>query len=161
MIIFCHQGFDLDVNGAIQQSTRVRVILERANERAGFTKVQMVFTGHHHQDYHNVINGIHYVQINSMSYYWMGSKYRQMRYDETINKNHPWIRDTAPYKDPIWAFLTVYEGPVFEIKGRHTDFVRPSPQEMGFGEFEKVYPVVPYISDRTIAINGAHKSDKK
>lgn len=65
---------------------------------------------HHHQDYYNFINGIHYVQINSMSYFWMGSKYRQFRYNEKINKEHPWIKDIVPYKDPILAFLTTLPG---------------------------------------------------
>lgn len=158
VIIFCHQGIDIDVNGAIERASRVRVVLERANERAGYAQVQLVFSGHHHQDYHNVINGIHYVQINSMSYYWMGSKYRQMRYTETINKDHPWLKDTAPYKDPIWAFLTIYQDGLFEIKGRRTDFVSPAPKELGFGEFEKVYPVVPYISNRKIKIGVPDKT---
>lgn len=158
VIIFCHQGIDIDVNGAIERASRVRVLLERVNKKAGFNKVQLVFSGHHHQDYHNVINEIHYVQINSMSYYWMGSKYRQMRYDEKINKNHPWLKDTAPYKDPIWAFLTIYQDSAFEIKGMKTDFVSPAPKELGFEEFEKIYPVVPYISSRKIKIDSLNET---
>lgn len=150
VILFCHQGIDIDVNGAIEQATRTRVILERANKKAGFNKVQLVFSGHHHQDYHNFINGIHYVQINSMSYFWMDSKYRQFRFSDTIDREYPLLKDTAPYKDSIWAFLTIYEDFRFEIRGMKTEFVSPSPMEIGFKEFERVYPVVPWISDRNM-----------
>ena len=68
-IVFCHQGLDNDLGG-ITNATSTRIILEQAKFEGGGSKVQVVFTGHHHQDYHNIINGIHYVQINSMSYQW-------------------------------------------------------------------------------------------
>lgn len=153
VIVFCHQGLDVNVSGAIQYSSRVRVIFERANQAAGYQKVQLVFSGHHHQDYHNIINSIHYVQINSMSYYWMGSKFRKYRYPTETDKQFPLVKDTAPYKDPIWAVLTVYTNGEFQITGRQTEFLSPSPKEMGMGEFEKIYPVVPVISDRKFRVN--------
>ena len=36
--------------------------------------MQMVFSGHHHQDYRNIINGIKYIQINSMSYHYQRTR---------------------------------------------------------------------------------------
>lgn len=152
VIVFCHQGLDVNVSGAIEQSSRVRVVFERANQAAGYLKVQVVFSGHHHQDYHNVINSINYIQINSMSYYWMGSQYRQYRYAAETDQSFPLVKDTAPYKDPLWAFLTIYTNGEFQLTGRRTEFISPSPKEMGMPEFEKVYPVVPVISDRKFKV---------
>jgi hypothetical protein len=59
---------------------------------------------HHHQDYYNVINGIHYVQINSMSYQWMGADYARAHYDAAIESAYLGAKYTAPYEEPIWAF---------------------------------------------------------
>jgi hypothetical protein len=111
----------------------------------------MVFSGHHHQDYYNVINGIHYVQINSMSYQWMGADYARAHYDATIESAYPSAKYTAPYKDPIWAFLTIHKNGVVKIKGKTSTFLPPTPEEMHRPKLHGGYPDVPYISDRSIA----------
>jgi predicted phosphodiesterase len=160
VIVFCHQGLDVNVSGAVQYSSRVRVVFERVNQAAGFEKVQVVFSGHHHQDYHNIINSIHYVQINSMSYYWMGSQYRRFRFTPEVDQQFPLVKDTAPYQDPIWAVLNIYDNGEYELAGRTTNFISPSPAEMGMPEFEKVYPVVPVISGRKFRID-RHVPGKK
>lgn len=151
VIVFCHQGIDNDADG-VYEGNLVRVIFDRANVKAGFKKVQLVLSGHHHQDYHNIFNGVHYVQINSMSYQWMGAKYANAHYDKATEGAYPGIKYTAPYKDPIWAFLTIYDGGSFEIKGKKSIFLSPTPEEMHRPEFHSGYPDVPYISDRTISI---------
>lgn len=148
-IIFCHQGLDNDLGG-LENGTASRFILEQANERAGFQKVILVLSGHHHQDYHNEINGIHYVQINSASYQWLGDSYKTIRYSKKIDESNPWIKFTAPYKDPIWATLKIDSSGTIDIKGRSTEFVGISPQEQGVDMSAYVYPIVPYISDLSI-----------
>ena len=100
-IIFSHQGLDNDMGG-IHNATQTRLVLERVNEQAGKQKVLYAFSGHHHQDYSNTINGIHYIQINSMSYQWLGDDFKHIRYSEEIDKSHPWIQYTVPYRDPPW-----------------------------------------------------------
>lgn len=152
VIVFCHQGLDNDTGGGVFQGNLVRVILDRANVKAGFKKVQLVFSGHHHQDYYNVINGIHYLQVNSMSYQYMGPDYIHAHYDEATEKAYPSMRYMAPYKDPIWAFLTIYSNGKMEIKGKASVFLKPTPQEMNRPEFHSGYPDVPYVSDRKINI---------
>ena len=152
VLVFCHQGLDNDTGGGVFQGNLVRVILDRANVKAGFKKVQMVFSGHHHQDYLNVINGINYVQINSMSYQYMGPDYARPHYDAATEKAHPSIRYTAPYKDPIWALLTIYSNGKVDIKGKTSVFLSPTPKEMNRPEFHSGYPDVPYISDKKINI---------
>lgn len=151
VLVFCHQGIDNDADG-VSQGNLTRVIFDRANTNAGFKKVQMVFSGHHHQDYYNIINGIHYVQINSMSYQWMGAKYAFSHYSEEIESKNPGLKYIAPYADPIWALVTIYNDNTIEIKGKKTYFIKPTPEEMKRPEFHSGYPDVPYISDRIIKI---------
>ncbi len=149
--VFCHQGLDNDLGG-IYNATKSRLVLERANERAGINKVKVVFSGHHHQDYHNVINGIHYIQINSMSYQWLGEKYQYIRYGKEVDKGHPWIKYTAPYKDPIWAFAEITSHGTFRLDGMSTEFVGPSPEKLGMNKYEYGFPNLPQISDRKIRL---------
>ncbi|MBB5637292.1 putative phosphodiesterase [Pedobacter cryoconitis] len=152
VIVFCHQGLDNDTGGGVYQGNLIRVIFDRANVKAGYKKVQMVFSGHHHQDYYNVINGVHYVQVNSISYQYMGPAYAHAHYDSATEQAHPSVKYTAPYKDPIWAFLTIYSDGTAKITGRKSVFLSPAPQEMQRPEFHSGYPDVPYISDRDIHI---------
>ncbi len=149
-IVFSHQGLDNDLGG-IHNATQSRLVLERANEQAGSQKVQFVFSGHHHQDYHNNINGIHYIQINSMSYQWLGDDFKHVRYSEEVDENYPWIKYTVPYKDPIWAIAEISPG-TLNIYGKKTEFVGPSPEEIGVDMHVYGYPIVPYISDKEIKL---------
>ena len=149
-IVFCHQGLDNDIGG-IYNGTESRLVLEKANKKAGFQKVQFVFSGHHHQDYHNNINGIHYIQINSMSYNWLGSDYKHKSYSKEINKSHPWIKYTVPYKDPIWAYVEISAN-TFKLYGKKTEFVGPSPEELGVDMSEFGYDIVPTVSDREFTL---------
>ena len=148
VIVFSHQGLDNDLGG-IYNATESRLVLERANTQAGFQKVQLVFSGHHHQDYCNNINGIHYLQINSMSYQWLGEEFQHIRYSEEVNESYPWIKYTVPYKDPIWAYAE-FSSDTFRLYGKKTEFVGPSPEDLGVDVTKFGYPIVPYISDKEI-----------
>jgi hypothetical protein len=97
--LFSHQS--LENARSIENNTEVRAALEDANKAAGFQKVVASFSGHHHIDFVKTINNIHYIQINSMSYKWVGEKYRHARFSPEIEKAHPWVSYTVPYKDPV------------------------------------------------------------
>jgi calcineurin-like phosphoesterase family protein len=149
-LVFCHQGLDNDIAG-IENATKCRLVLERANKE--MRKVQLVFSGHHHQDYHNEINGIHYVQINSMSYYWIGENHPMIRYSKEIDKEHPAIKYTVPYKDPLWGVIDINKDGKFRLKGRKSVFVGPSPEEMGGKAiYDMGYEASSFISDREIQL---------
>ncbi len=150
-VVFCHQGLDNDAGG-LENGSQVRYALEQANHRSDAQKVILVLTGHHHQDYYNHINDIHYVQINSASYQWLGSDYQHIRYSEAVNKSHPNIKKTVPYRDPLWAFIEIDSRGKIEISGRHSEFVGPSPEKLGVDMSRYIYPIVPRISDRTLHI---------
>jgi 3',5'-cyclic AMP phosphodiesterase CpdA len=65
-IVFSHQS--LEDEGGLENRSEVRAVLEAANAAAGWRKVGLCLSGHHHIDFQRVINGIQYVQVNSMSY---------------------------------------------------------------------------------------------
>ncbi len=138
IIVFCHQGLDNDLGG-ITNATQTRRILEKGN-------VKIVFSGHHHQDYVNEINDILYVQINSMSYHWVGAKYQKQRYSAAIDHAYPTIKKTIPYENPLYAFVTISSTGDVNIIGKQSSFVGPGPEALGLSD--SVYPIVPRISNR-------------
>ncbi len=148
-IVFCHQGLDND-SGGIENGTMVRYTLEQANQKSAHQKVILVLSGHHHQDYYNHINDIHYVQINSASYSWLGDQYQEIRYSKEVDKAHPLIKYTVPYKDPIWAMIEIEHNGKITIKGKESVFVGTSPEKLGVNMTDYIYPIVPGISDRKL-----------
>jgi len=149
-IVFCHQGLDNDAGG-LENGTLMRYTLEQANLKNKH-KVIMVLSGHHHQDYYNQINGIHYVQINSASYQWLGDKYKEIRYSEAIDKVKPMLKYTVPYKDPLWAMVEIDQEGTIYIKGKRSVFVGSSPEALGVDLTDYVYPIVPFISNRSLKV---------
>lgn len=129
-IVFVHQSPERE--GGIENGAAVRALFEQSNRNAASNKVLACFTGHHHRDYVRRINGVYYAQINSASYHWLGSAYLQDRYDEQTNRAFPYIKYTAPYKEPLFAIVTVdLVGGLLAIEGRRSEFVGPSPWEQG------------------------------
>lgn len=115
-VVFSHQGIGSGwAGGPTRNGAAVRAILTEANQEAGFAKVLACLSGHNHVDREDVIDGIRYIQVNSASYYWVGSDYGRM----------------AHYRDPLFAFFTITaEG--IQIEGRESVFVSPTPAERGF-----------------------------
>lgn len=133
VIIFCHQGIDNDMDGVIEGNI-LRVTFERINREAGFHKIRAVFSGHHHEDYYNVYNNIHYVQINSMSY--------QFSHPET---GYDFIHS----KEPIWGLVSIYDNGIMEIKGKKSTYNGGLDHWDNAPDYD-AYPTVPRISDRLI-----------
>ena len=127
----------------------IRNILEKENKSAGFKKVITCFSGHHHTDYAANINGINYIQINSMSYSWVGGEYQMIRYGKEIDEKYPWIKYTIPYKDPLYAFVRINSKSI-RIRGKKSSFVGPGPGEMGIPEKAENDKITPMISNRKI-----------
>lgn len=87
-----------------------------------------------------------------MSYQWLGDEFKHIRYSEEVDKSHPWIKYTVPYEDPIWAYAEISLDNTFRLYGRKTEFIGPSPEELGVDMHKFGYPIVPYISDKEINI---------
>lgn len=149
VVIFSHQS--LENEAGIENRQYVRSLLEEQNRLAGHNKVIACFSGHHHTDYATEINGIHYIQINSMSYYWAGGNYQVIRYSEEIDGQFPWIKYTIPYEEPLYAFVEI-NNEAISIKGKGTRFAGPGPEELGMPPTPENNPIVPHISNRKLLL---------
>jgi len=146
--IFSHQS--IENKGGLENAPSIRSILEEANKEAGFRKVVACFSGHHHADYYAVIEGIYYIQINSMSYEWLGADYKHARFNEEIEKAHPWVSYTAPYRDALYAIVTIKADAAIGIEGIQSQWIRPGPSELGVPEQDESNKSTPKISNRIL-----------
>ncbi len=147
-LIFSHQTLENNDDG-IENRQEIRELFEAENKRSGFNKIMACFSGHHHTDYVAEINDIYYIQINSMSYEWLGEKYKTVRYSEEIDKEFPYIKYTAPYKDPLFAFVEISNKRI-QIEGVKSSFVGLSPEELGCPAHPENKRIIPEITDRNL-----------
>ncbi|WP_454879801.1 metallophosphoesterase family protein [Sphingobacterium detergens] len=147
-IIFCHQGLENTING-LENGMEVRYLFEQINAEAGFDKVILVFTGHHHLNYHNHINGIHYVQINSASYYWAGENFESKAFDEAFYKKYGILKRTLVYKHPIWATVSIDKKSI-HIEGTQTEMAGLPLDQTGIDINKDVYPISSKIDSRRL-----------
>ncbi len=153
IVIFSHQGIGTDPKNpgerySIENSEEVRKILETHN-KFNTQKVIACFNGHTHHDYAEEINEIWYITINSMAYKWLGEEYEYIRYNEEVDKDYKWIKYTAPYKDPLFAVVEISTSGYIKISGKKSEYVGPSPWELGYPEHLKKY-VRPQITSKTL-----------
>lgn len=153
VIVFSHQGLQrykgADEFYGIENFEEIQAILEKHNAENPKNKVIACFNGHSHWDYAENINGIYYVTISSMSYHWLGDDYMQVRYNDEVDKNFKWIKYTAPFKEPLFAFVEISTEGYIKIKGKQSEWIGPSPWELGYPERLKEY-MRPSISDRLL-----------
>jgi len=130
-VVFAHQGLGIDDGSgpADRARTTIETVLEEANRSAA--SVVACFCGHHHLDRYAVKRGIHYVWLNSASYYWVGDDYGRM----------------APYRDALYTFLTFHPDGLVEIEGRETTWEAPTPVDRGY---PRAAELTPYITARQI-----------
>lgn len=154
IVIFSHQGLTTYQGGeddsyGIENNGTIRALLESHNKMNPKAKVIACFNGHTHFDYAEEVNGIWYITINSMSYQWMGEAYTHIRYSPEIDEKFRWIKYTAPHKEPLFSIVEISSEGFIKIDGKKTEWVGPSPWEVGYPEFLKKY-VRPEISQRLL-----------
>ncbi|MEH6308768.1 metallophosphoesterase [Olivibacter sp. CPCC 100613] len=136
IIVFCHQGIDNDLDG-LMEGNIIRLLFERTNKKARYRKIQLVLSGHHHEDYLNWYNDIPYLQINSIAYQFARTD-RGYRFAHTV--------------EPIWAFITILNNGMIIVKGRESTYIdNLSSEEQSY---YRGYATVPHISDRVIPYPG-------
>lgn len=136
VVILIHQPLDL-ADGVVNQE-EIRAILEK-NRSPDHAGVAAVFSGHCHEDCVNRIADIAYIQINSASYVWLPAKARRNVYDEKTHQVNPLLNHVAPYRDPLWALVTLdLDAGTLHIEGRASEWVGPDPWERGAPEMD--YP---------------------
>jgi calcineurin-like phosphoesterase family protein len=147
-ILFSHQS--LEARGGISNREEIRNILEKYTNKSGYPKVVACLSGHHHKDYAKSINKIPYVQINSMSYKWVGEKFQYKRFSQQIEEAFPNISKTCPYKEPLYTVITLdTEQEMLHIEGKKTSFIAPTPSDLKIPNAEKMNPI---ISERNLKI---------
>lgn len=149
VVICCHQGLD-GIAGGVANAAAVRAVLEAANRKAGWSRVRLVLTGHHHLDYLAEVGGIPYLQVNSFSYHWTDRKTAGGRFPADVEARYPYLRQVLVYDQPLFALveLTASGGRVI---GRRAAFVGGyGPAQAGTPTSEGGHPVVPTISDRNL-----------
>jgi calcineurin-like phosphoesterase family protein len=151
-LIFSHQSLEdmEDPEQGVENGAEVRGVLEEINLRAGRPQVIACFSGHNHVDAHRCIGGIHYIQINSMSNYWLGDAYQEIRYSEEVDRAFPWIKYTVPYEKPLYALVTLGADGTVEIEGTSSEFVGVSPWQQNYPYTHIREQIVPKISDRKL-----------
>ena len=152
-VVYSHSG--MDPKNGVDDRNAVRQVLEEAN--ADGPKVVASFCGHWHLDYAVEANGIHHVSINSLSNNWIGPDFIHVRYSEELDKDYPYIKYTAPYRDPLYAIMTLDPAGSIKIEGTSSEWVGPSPRELGvpIAQDNGVFPngaTAPCIRDRVLPI---------
>jgi 3',5'-cyclic-AMP phosphodiesterase len=117
-------------------------------------KILLCINGHTHLDMVAYAGTISCFHVNSASYYWMGGNYRHESYTKEIHKKHPWISYTCPYRDPLFAIITLDpKTGTIKVQGQDSIWVGPSPRALGLTLGENLrhgHEVVPKIQPRQI-----------
>ena len=134
---------------AVDNADELQSVLGDASD-----KVILAINGHSHIDEVIRVKNVTYMHVNSASYKWVGGNYQHESYPEEIHKEHRWISYTCPYRDSLFATLTVDpETSTIRVEGTTSSWVGASPADLGvalgpglqYGE-----QVIPMIRDRKI-----------
>ena len=127
-----------------------RSVLWRVNERAGYNKVTMVFSGHDHADAYRFKGGIHYQVINSMSHKYIGPMYTdESSCSKEVEKDYGELKWIIPYREPLYAFVQLKANGLIRIIGKQTEYAGNSPLELHWEHYAS-----PQISYREVWMNG-------
>lgn len=107
--------------------------------------------GHEHVDRLEKRDGVYYCCLNSMSYYWAGERYEHESYGEEIEREHPLMRMTFPYRDPLFAIIEITDSGITLI-GRESEIVGKAPAELNFKKAGLSDPVTACIKNRVLPL---------
>lgn len=128
---------------------KFRGVIWTANEKAGYNKVTMCFSGHDHADEYRFKGGVHYMIVNSMSHKYIGSKQFTSSRAEEVKEYYGELKDIVPYKEPLYAFVRLKKNGLIQIIGKQTEYVGNSPKELHWEHYAS-----PQISYREVWMNG-------
>ena len=141
-VVFCHQS--------LWHGVKNRLTLQKIME-AHKDKVICSLNGHNHIDYHFKQKGVDYIGINSMSYQWVSGKFESTeRFPKELYQEYGNLHHIAGYKDPLYAFATIKPRGVMEIEGVKSEWMPPSPYDLGKPQEKERASYVPQISDYKI-----------
>ncbi len=141
-VVFSHQRL---CPGGLCNADALAPVLAGAPNR-----VILAANGHLHKDNLRRTGDTWFWNVNSMSCYWLDRDYAVRRYTPELDEKYPNIRYTVPYRDPLYAIVTVTDG-VIDIRGRRSEFVCVSPAAQGFPMTDWEDVVSPGIGDYNIS----------
>lgn len=119
----------------IKNAEEVTKIIQQTRDKQGKRKVIACINGHHHVDGVKIIQGVYYIEMNSMSYFYMDSTINIERYSKEISDKYTMLKETAPYETPLYTIVTLTKDTI-HFTGDISQFVGPSPIESGHvGQF--------------------------
>lgn len=125
-------------------------VLWSENQRAGYNKVTMCFSGHDHADAYLFQGGIHYLLVNSMSHKYIFPECARDSWNaEALRKEYGELRHVVPYRDPLYAFVCLKDNGLIRVIGKQSEYVGASPLEMHWE-----YYASPQITYREMWMNG-------
>lgn len=153
-LIFIHQPFDSDLDDALENAPELRSLVEAA-ERSKPGTVLAVFSGHLHLDYAVERNGIRYFGMNSAAYWWLNNPAaRREVYPPDIHKAFRWASHVAPYRDPLWATVSLdLDRAELRIEGTRSDWIGPDPWTRGESTERPRDQLHPWISSQRVRLN--------
>ena len=131
-ILFSHARLGIGENAVLKRravcdAPKLREILKNAPNG-----VILSANGHYHTDGGvDKVDDTLFWDVNSLSCCWLGTKYVcEGRYGEEIDEKCKSIRYVAPYKDAVYAIVTIDEEAI-RIQGTKSEFVGKTPEELG------------------------------
>ncbi len=147
IIVACHQP--LAGPWAIDNAEEIQDLLAAAAD-----KVILVINGHSHIDHVLRVGNVTHLHVNSASYQWVGGNHRHDSYSKEIHEAHPWISCTCPYREALFATLTIDPRTHrIEVVGTSSRWVGKSPAELGVDKNPDLIhgeQISPRIRDRKI-----------
>jgi len=147
-VLFSHQRLTAG-HASILNPEPVRDVLKAAPHG-----VVLALNGHEHVDSAEKVDNTWFLNVNSMSNYWLDVKFMcPERYGKEIDEKYPNIKYTVPYVDSVYAIVTLDETGA-RVQGTKSEFVGISPEEQGVykggGYFSKVGEgaITPSMADR-------------
>ena len=128
---------------------RVRQVINEIN--AGKQRIIMCINGHSHLDGLEIVDGVPALDINSSAHTWMGGEYVYRNFDDETEEKYPYLCNVAPYKEAVFACITMMPHEI-HVKGYSSEFLGPTPYELGLPRDERYYEVTALTSDRVIPI---------
>ena len=147
-LIFSHASFERP-DGA-KERDEVRAIINEANARRPHSVIAC-FNGHHHRDYHSVIDGVLYMEVNSSKFDWI-EKCHDL-YPADLCEEYKLLSHTVVYNDALCAVVTV-EGTTVRVEGSEsTMFMGVGREEAGCRILDAAgRAVYPRISDFEVTL---------
>lgn len=147
--IFMHAACEVG-DWRIVNLHQFREVLWRENERSGYNKVTMVFSGHDHADAYLFKGGIHYLLLNSASHKFVGKMYTELGSQiESIKSEGRCPEQLISYKEPLYAFVRLKANGLIQIIGKQSEYDGVSPIELHWEHYAS-----PQISYRELWMNG-------